>query len=70
MEILSHISHLTTETSGALDLWAFEVSIGWLALLLAADTVSQLLLARLGAALVARLRVELEKQLDLFERRL
>ncbi len=60
--LLSHINRLASQGVGGASLHPLLAGLCWLLALLAASALSQLLLARLGASLVAQLRMELSQR--------
>jgi cyclic peptide transporter len=60
--VLSHINGLATGGMQDDSLRPFASGLGWLAALLLVDSVSQFLLARLGAEFVAQLRIDLSQR--------
>ncbi|WP_369929239.1 cyclic peptide export ABC transporter [Xanthomonas sp. NCPPB 2632] len=62
MALLSHINRLAAGGPGALGTMPLVTGIGWLLALLASSGASQFILARLGASLVAQLRVDLSNR--------
>jgi cyclic peptide transporter len=60
--VLSHINELATGVLRDDSLRPFATGLGWLAALLLVDSVSQFLLARLGAEFVAQLRIDISQR--------
>lgn len=62
MALLSHINRLAAGGLPALGTKPLATGVGWLIALLASSAASQFILARLGASLVAQLRVDLSNR--------